>query len=72
MLGRWIPWGSQGTSTVSWDFHFRYFQLVWSDSYEELGESGDEATVEEDEDEEADIVGEEELGSLSLEGIVRM
>ena len=45
---------------------------MWSDSYEELGESGDEATVEEDEDEEADIVGEEELGSRSLEAIVRM
>jgi hypothetical protein len=36
---------------------------------EELGESGDEATVEDDEDEEADIVGEEELGSMSLASI---
>ena len=41
---------------------------MWWDSYEELmGESGGEAMVE-DEDEE-DIVGEEELGSLSLENV---
>ena len=40
---------------------------MWWDSYEELGESGGEAIVEEAEEE--DIVGEEELGILSLENV---
>ena len=48
-------------------FYANLFVLNWGwDSYEEVGEPDG---VEESEEEEEDIVGEEELASLSLDGI---